>query len=147
MANNTNWKPSQVINGTFGKVWLDNQLVFEARALEASVEIQMEAVPQAGKLADGQKMVGFSGSGTLRMHKVTSRGLRLLSASIKQGVNPEFEILSELADPAALGAERVLLKGVQFTTLPLANWEGKALGEEELPFTFTDWEAVDLIKE
>jgi hypothetical protein len=146
MSNAANWKPTQVISGTFGKVWWDGELVFEAKGLEASIEMQMEAVKQAGQLADGQKMLGYSGTGTLRLHKVFSRALRKLTASIKQGINPEFTLVSELNDPAAFGAERVILKGVQFTTLPLANWELGAMGEQELPFAFTDWEPVSTIK-
>ena len=146
MSNAANWKPSQVISGTFGKVWWDGELVFEAKGMEASLEMQMEAVKQAGKLADGQKMLGYSGTGTLRTHKVFSRAIRKLSDSVKDGVNPEFTLVSELNDPASFGAERVILKGVQFTTLPLVNWELGALGEQELPFTFSDWEPVSTIK-
>lgn len=146
MSNAANWKPSQVISGTFGKAWWDGELVFEAKGFEASIEMQMEAVKQAGQLADGQKMLGYSGTGTLRLHKVFSRSLRKLTASIKVGVNPEFTLVSELNDPASFGAERVILKGVQFTTLPLVNWELGALGEQELPFAFTDWEPVSTIK-
>ncbi len=146
MSNAANWKPSQVISGTFGKIWWDGELVFEAKAFEASIEMQMEAVKQAGQLADGQKMLGYSGTGTLRLHKVFSRALRKMTAAIKTGINPEFTLVSELNDPAALGAERVILKGVQLTTLPLANWELGTLGEQELPFSFTDWEPVSVIK-
>ena len=146
MSNAANWKPSQVISGTYGKVWWDGELVFEAKGMEASVELQMEAVKQAGRLADGQKMLGYNGTGTLRLHKVFSRAQRKLSDSIKQGINPEFTLVSELADPAAFGSERIILKNVQFTTLPLVNWELGALGETELPFTFTEWEPVSTIK-
>ena len=144
--NGANWKPSQVISGTYGKVWWDGELVFEAKGMEASIEMQMEAVKQAGQLADGQKMLGYSGTGTLRLHKVFSRAMRKLSASVKQGINPEFTLVSELNDPAAFGAERVILKSVQFTTLPLVAWELGALGETELPFGFTDWEPASVIK-
>lgn len=70
--NAASWKPSQVMSGTFGRVWLDGELVFEAKGLEASVEIQNEAVKQAGRLVDGQKMVGYSGTGTLRIHHGTA---------------------------------------------------------------------------
>ena len=146
MSNAANWKPSQVISGTYGKVWWDGELVFEAKGMEASIEFQMEAVKQAGQLADGQKMLGYSGTGTLRLHKVFSRAMRKLSTSVKQGINPEFTLVSELNDPAAFGAERVILKGVQFTTLPLVNWELGALGEQELPFAFTNWEPASVIK-
>jgi hypothetical protein len=146
MSNAANWKSDQVMSGTFGKVWWDGDLVFEAKACEASVEMQMEAVKQAGQMADGQKMVGHNGTGTLRLHKVFSRAKRKISNSVKNGINPEFTLVSELNDPAAFGAERVILKGVHFTTLPLINWELGALGEEELPFTFTDWETPSTVK-
>lgn len=145
MANAASWKPSQVISGTYGRAWLDGDLVFETKALEASLEIQQEVVKQTGKLADGQKMLGYNGTGTLRVHHVFSRAINKLSASLKTGINPEFTIMSELSDPAAFGSERVLLKGVQFTTLPLINWELGVIGEKEMPFTFTDWEPVSVI--
>lgn len=145
MANAASWKPSQVISGTYGRAWLDGELVFETKALEASLEIQQEVVKQTGKLADGQKMLGYNGTGTLRVHHVFSRAINKLSASLKTGINPEFTIMSELSDPAAFGSERVLLKGVQFTTLPLINWELGVIGEKEMPFTFTDWEPVSVI--
>lgn len=145
MANAASWKPSQVISGTYGRAWLDGELVFETKALEASLEIQQEVVKQTGKLADGQKMLGYNGTGTLRVHHVFSRAINKLSASLKAGINPEFTIMSELSDPAAFGSERVLLKGVQFTTLPLINWELGVIGEKEMPFTFTDWEPVSVI--
>ena len=144
--NGANWKATQVISGTYGRVWWDGDLVFEAKGCEASVEMQMEAVKQAGHLADGQKMLGYNGTGTLRLHKVFSRALRKLTESLKNGINPEFTLVSELADPAAKGTERVILKGVQLTTLPLVNWELGALGEQELPFTFIDWGPVSTIK-
>lgn len=145
MANAASWKPSQVMSGTYGKAWLDGELVFEAKGLEASLEIQQEVVKQAGRLADGQKMMGYNGTGTLTIYHVFSRAINKLSASVKGGVNPEFTLLSQLADPAAFGAERVLLKGVQFTTLPLVNWEPGVIGELEMPFTFTDWEPVSVV--
>jgi hypothetical protein len=90
MSNAANWKPSHVLSGTFGTVWWDGELVFEAKAFEATIEMQMEAVKQAGKLADGQKMLGYSGTGTLRTHKVFSRAMAKLTNSIKAGLNPEY---------------------------------------------------------
>lgn len=143
--NPASWKPSHIMSGTFGKAWLDGELVFEAKACDASVEIQQEAVKQPGRLADGQKMVGYSGTGTLRISHVFSRAISKISAAIKTGVNPEFTLLSEVNDPAAFGAERVLLKGVQFTTLNLINWELGVVGEQEMPFIFTDWEPVSVV--
>jgi len=39
-----------------------------------------------------------------------------------EDVTIAFTLVSEMNDPASFGAERVILKGVQFTTLPLVNW-------------------------
>ena len=142
----SNFTPSKVFTGA-GKAWLDGDLLFEAKALQASVEIQMEAVPQGGQLADGQRMIGFSGSGTLRMHKVSSRMKRLMSDALKRGENPSFEIVSELTNTATGKAERETLKEVQFTTLALVNWELKTLLEEEFPFVFRDWTLNDTVSE
>lgn len=76
---------------------------------------------------------------------VFSRAISKISASLKSGVNPEFTILSELNDPAAFGAERVILKGVKFTTLNLINWELGVLGEQEMPFSFDDWAPTSVV--
>lgn len=143
--NPASFTAKNIMSGTYGVAWLDGERVFEAKACEAGVEIQQEAIKQAGKLADGQKMTGYSGTGTLRINHVFSRAINKISASLKSGTNPEFTILSEVNDPASFGAERVLLKGVQFTTLNLINWELGVVGEQEMPFIFTDWEPVSTV--
>lgn len=135
----------RVINGTFGEVWLDGDKVSECYGLEAKVEIDKEEIPVCGKLGTDTKMMGYKGTGTMRLHKVNSRMMLLISNQIKAGINPRFQILSALKDPAAFGAERVLIKDACFDDLTLANWEAKAKGETECPFTFTDWEPLDTI--
>lgn len=136
---------NRVINGTFGEVWLDGDKVSECYGLEAKVEIDKEEISICGKLGTDTKMMGYKGTGSLKLHKVNSRMMIKLSDQVKAGVNPRFQILSALKDPAAFGAERVLIKDACFDDLTLANWEAKAKGETECPFTFTDWEPLDTI--
>jgi hypothetical protein len=135
----------KVISGTFGEVWLDGEYVAEALALEARIDIEKEDVPLSGKFTTDSKFMGYKGSGTLRMHKANSRMISKISDQIKSGINPRFQILSSLADPAAAGAERILIKDASFNDLTLINWELKQKGTVEAPFTFTDWENKDLI--
>lgn len=137
---------NRVINGTFGEVWLDGDKVSECFGLEAKVEIDKEEISICGKLGTDTKMMGYKGTGSLKLHKVNSRMMIKLSDQVKAGVNPRLQILSVLKDPAAYGAERVLIKDACFDDLILANWEAKAKGEIECPFTFTDWELLDLIQ-
>lgn len=137
---------NRVINGTFGEVWLDGDKVSECYGLEAKVEIDKEEISICGKLGTDTKMMGYKGTGSLKLHKVNSRMMIKLSDQVKAGVNPRLQILSALKDPAAYGAERVLIKDAAFDDLTLANWEAKTKGEIESPFTFTDWELLDLIQ-
>lgn len=136
----------RVINGTFGEVWLDGDKVAEAYGLTAEVEIDKEDVPICGKMGTDTKMMGYKGTGTIKVYKVNSRLIIKLSEQLKQGINPRFQILSALKDPAAFGAERILIKDAAFDKLTLANWEAKQKGEVESPFTFTDWEPIDVIQ-
>ena len=69
----------------------------------------------------------------------------LIFEEIKAGRSPEFVIISKLADPDAFGAERVVLKGVQFTNLTLADWSAETIGTVTQTFTFTDAEYLDMI--
>ncbi|KNF07170.1 protein of unknown function DUF2001 [Gottschalkia purinilytica] len=137
--------PNRVVSGTFGSVWMDGEYAEECFGLEARIEINKEEVPICGRIMQGHKMMGASGTGTIRFHKVNSRMAKKLSDALKTGYNPEIEILSELNDPASYGAERVLIKGITFDDLTLANWEANARGEIECPFTFMDWEYLDTV--
>lgn len=139
-------KGEQVINGTYGELWLDGDKVAEVTGLEAKVTVNKEDITICGRTGTDTKMMGYKGTGTVKLYKTTSRMILKLSDSIKQGINPRFQILSALKDPAALGAERILIKDAAFDDLTLANWAANTKGEVECPFTFTDWEPLDLIE-
>lgn len=140
-----NYNASQVINGTWGEMWLNGDKMAECTSLQAKVSLKKTAVPMCGTLAEGQKVTGIELKGTMKLNKVTSKMIRLLSDSIKKGKTPEFTIMSALKDPDALGTERVVLKGVTFDELTLIDWEVKKLADESFPFTYMDWEPLDLI--
>ena len=139
-------KAEQVINGTWGEAWLDNEYIAEITGLTAELAIEYEDIDRPRKLGKAKKMMGYEGTGTLKMHKVTSRSIKLLSAKLKEGKQASFTIISKLDDPDSIGAERVVIKNVAFENLPLANWEAKTKGEEELNFSFDDWDLLDLIE-
>lgn len=139
-------KPEQVINGSWGEAWLDGDYLAEIKGLEAKIAIEYEDIDRPRRLGKGKKMIGFEGTGTLKLHKVTSRFIKLLSDNLKQGKQTSFTVISKLDDPDALGAERIMLKNVTLEELTLANWEAKTNGEEEIPFSFDDWEPIDLIE-
>ena len=135
----------RAISGSFGEVYLEGELVREATALKAEVQLEFQDVAMCGSLAKHQKVSGMNGNGTITMTKVNSRMARLLSDQIRAGKTPVFTIISKLDDPDAYGAERVVLKGVKFSSLMLADWSANNIGTITQNFTFTDWEFLDMI--
>lgn len=141
------YAPEKTINGTFGSLWLNDYYLAEVTGLEAKVSIEKTEVNQTGTLAKGYKVTGTDCKGTIKLNKVTSFFINLLSENTRKGKTTTCEIITKLQDPDSDGAERIKLVGCTFDELTLANWEAKKLGEESIPFTFTDWMVLDSIDE
>nr|WP_303244375.1 phage tail tube protein [uncultured Cellulosilyticum sp.] len=135
----------QVINGTWGELWIDGTYMAEVTGFEAKVTLEKSDVNMTRKLAKAQKVTGYSCSGTVTMNKVSSYFIKKLNDDMKAGRQTSCTIISKLEDPDSLGAERVVIKDAVFDELTLANWKAKELGEESIPFTFSDWDLLDTI--
>ena len=135
----------RVISGTLGEVWLDGDKVSECYGLQAKVSFNKEDIALCGQMASDKKVTSIECTGSLRMHKVTSRMALAIGENIRNGKDVRFTIVSKLKDPDAYGAERVVLSNVSFDALTLADWEAKSVGKVECPFTFTDYEFLDEI--
>ena len=135
----------RVISGTWGEVWLDGDKVSECYGLQAKVSFNKEDIALCGQMASDKKVTSIECTGSLRMHKVTSRMALAIGENIRNGKDVRFTIVSKLKDPDAYGAERVVLSNVSFDDLTLADWEAKSAGKVECPFTFTDYEFLDEI--
>lgn len=70
------YTPDRVINGTFGELWIDAEYMAETIALEAKMKFDTAEVTQSGTLKKGYKITGISGSGTVKLNKVTSYWLK-----------------------------------------------------------------------
>ncbi|OOB77429.1 MAG: hypothetical protein BEN18_10280 [Epulopiscium sp. Nuni2H_MBin001] len=135
----------RAMNGTFGEMYLDGEIVRETTALKAEVSLEYADVKMCGTFAKTQKVNGMSCKGSVTMTKTNSRMTLKLSDFIKQGKTPSFTIVSKLADPDSWGAERIVFKNVQFSTITLADWAADTIGTITSPFTFTDWDLLDVI--
>lgn len=138
-------KSNKIIKGTYGNVWINNELLAEVDAAEAIITLEYEEVNMAGDLATHQVLVGWKGEGSITLKKVFSRGLILLGNIPKTGIVPEISIIFAIDDPDAHGAERVSVSEVTFEEIMLAKFELKKPGSEELKFKFADYDLIDLI--
>ena len=109
------------------------------------MKLDTTEVKRTGTLEKGYKVTGISGSGTLKLNKVTSYFIKKISDNLKKGKATRMTIITNLEDPEAFGAERVRLDDVVFTEIKLADWEAGKLLEESIPFNFSGWEVLESI--
>lgn len=133
------------ISGTFGEVWLNGDYVAECKGLQAKIDFDKEKIPLPRQYIVGHKIMSAEGKGSLTLFKMSSRMGDLISNRFKKGESLEFTIVSKLADPQSYGTERVSVEGVVFDDLTLADWKRAEVGEVECPFTFTNYEYLDMI--
>ena len=143
MANKADYEAKRVYNGTWGFLYIDGYKIAEVTAFNASVELETEDVNQVGSLAVGKKPTGHKCEGSIKTKKISPYMRNKLNEYIKKGQIPTAVIVAGISDPDATQGERICIKDASFTQLTLMDWEAGSLGEEEHPFTFTDWEVLE----
>ena len=143
MANK--YKENRVINGTFGRVWVNDEDRANIKSFEAKLNLNYEDINIAEELGTQRKYMGYSGEGTATFNKFDSYFIKLLAEGIRTGNMPEVNIVGKLADPAAYGAERIKLYDVTFDEAMLMKFESKTITEESMPFKFGSFELLSLI--
>ena len=68
----TGFDDNQVWSGTWGQVWIDGELMSEATAFRAEVNLNYEDVKRTRTLMTGKKLTGLEGEGEITLHKVSS---------------------------------------------------------------------------
>lgn len=139
------YRSENVINGTWGELWFDGDYMAEVLSCKGELNIKYTAITRTRHLIDGQKMTGIEGKGEFKLQKVSSTVMSKVSDALKQGRTPSFTIISKVADPDALGAERVAFYSCKIDKAILMDWEAGKNGEESYSFTFEDWEILDKI--
>ena len=139
-------KTNQIIRGTYGRVWIDGELFANVKSFEAKLTLNYEEVDLSNDLGKHQRYMGFTGEGTMTLHKVNSKIFAKLAKAIKSGEMPDISIVGKLEDPTALGAERISFTEVTIDEVMALKFENATIGEEEVPFKFADYEPLDLIE-
>lgn len=138
-------KANEVINGTFGKVYINGNKLANIKSFEAKLTVEYEEIDIAEDPGKHQKYMGYSGEGTMVLHKVDSTILKMMKDDLKAGKVPDIMIVASVSDPNSKGTERVQFDEVTIDELTLLKFELKTIGEEEVPFKFADFTPLDLI--
>lgn len=135
----------QVVYGTYGEMWIDGYAVAEIQELKATLSADKVEIKIARRMSKGYKVTGYTGKGSFKVHKVSSYFIKKLAPSIKEGRQVPCTNISKVADPDALGVERVALYNCLIDSVDLVNWSVGKVGEESYNFTFEDFDMLDAI--
>ena len=135
----------QIMNGTWGQLWLDGVLMAEVSRFQAQDSLTYEAVQPCGTLRSSRKLMSVDGSGTVTLYHVNSRIQNAMIAAIQAGTDPRFTIMAKIDDPDAAGAEYYAFYGVAFDTAIYMNWQAGTLQTDDLNFTFDSFEAMETV--
>lgn len=126
---------NRVVNGSFGRLWIDNEEVMEIKDINASVTSNTVEVV-IGSCVD-EKQVSTKCEGSFVVHKVKSRGSEILKSWAK-GKDKRVKLTFQIADPDTENEqlERWTIKDVWFKSIQIAGFSKGAIVEEEFPFGF-----------
>lgn len=135
----------KVINGNYGQLWLDGDLLGEVKSFQAKITLIKADVKVLGDPNKHSKVIGYESKGTLKLNKISDRIALKLHSSFTTGVMIPCTIVAELNDPSSYGASRIALFDVIFDELTLMDFEGDKLVEEDANFTFAGFQLIDTI--
>ena len=136
---------NRVMSGTWGQVWVDNELWADLSAAQAKISYNKSTVNICGAMAEDSKVTSVKGTGSITVAKVYTRNVNR-SDSLMEGRDVRATIVMKLADPDAYGAERVALYNVSFDDETIMDFQHGQLGKTTHPFTFTRREWLDVVR-
>mgnify|MGYP001115439453 CR=1 FL=1 len=136
------------INGRWGQLWWDGELIAEVEDFEAKIVPQREDVEMAGELDVDSKITSLKGEGTMKLKHIYSRGKNKLVKAWIAGKDPRSQLLGKLKDPDAYGTESTTINNVWFNEITIMQFT-KGLLTRDFPFGFTpsDVDMPDLIED
>ena len=121
----------------------------QAINLEASIEKTKSEIPILGKTGNGNKTTGWKGSGSATFHYNSSIFRELLYRYKETGDDVYFDIQITNEDKGAtVGRQTIVLKDCNVDGGLLAKFDADAeYLEDEMDFTFEDWEMPETFTE
>lgn len=142
-------KAGDTISGQEGRVYanMDGNIEFlmEVKNLTATVEMQKEDVYTLGHRGAQHKYTGWSGSGSMTLHYVTTRYAAWAAKYNETGVFNPFTITIINNDPASsIGKQTVVLEDVLLDSIDISKLdvENNVL-DMDLDFTFDNFSVID----
>lgn len=129
----------------YAKIDGNNEDLFMAKTIEATVEKAKSEVKAIGKRMTGHKTTGGNGTGSMTLYYLTPLFRHLVKRWKETGVDIYFDMVIENEDPSsAAGKQSILLIGCNLDSVVLAKLDGDSDDplDEDIDFTFEDFDIL-----
>ncbi len=129
----------------YAKINGNNEELFFAKTIEASVEKAKSEIKAIGRRMTGHKTTGMSGSGSMTLYYLTPLFRQMLKQYKDTGVDIYFDLVVENNDPSSsAGKQTVLLMDCNLDSVLLTKLDGDSDDplEEDADFTFEDYDIL-----
>jgi hypothetical protein len=129
----------------YAKINGNNEELFMAKTIEATVEKAKSEVKAIGRRMTGHKTTGMTGTGSMTLYYLTTLFRSYLKQYKDSGVDLYFDMVIENEDPtSAAGKQTVLLLNCNLDSTILAKLDGDSDDpmEEDADFTFDDFDIL-----
>lgn len=130
----------------YAKINGNNEELFFAKSVEASVEKSKSEVKAIGKRMTGHKTTGANGTGSMTLYYLTPLFRQMLKEWKDTGVDIYFDLVIENDDPASsAGKQSILLMGCNLDSVVLAKLDGDSDDplDEDADFTFENFDILE----
>lgn len=129
----------------YAKIDGNNEDLFMAKTIEATVDKAKSEVKAIGKRMTGHKTTGGNGTGSMTLYYLTPLFRQLVKRWKETGVDIYFDMVVENEDPSsAAGKQSILLIGCNLDSVVLAKLDGDSDDplDEDIDFTFEDFDIL-----
>ena len=129
----------------YAKINGNNEELFFAKTIEASVEKAKSEIKAIGRRMTGHKTTGMSGSGKMTLYYLTPLFRQMLKQYKDTGVDISFDLAAENNDPSSsAGKQTTLLMDCNLDSVLLTKLDGDSDDplEEDADFTFEDYDIL-----
>ena len=137
------------ISGREGRAYVkingNNEELFMAKTIEATVEKAKSEIKAIGRRMTGHKTTGMNGTGSITLYYLTPLFRSYLKQYKDSGVDLYFDMVIENEDPtSAAGKQTTLLLNCNLDSTVLAKLDGDSDDplEEDADFTFDDFDIL-----
>ena len=125
----------------YAKINGNNEELFFAKTIEASVEKAKSEIKAIGRRMTGHKTTGMSGSGKMTLYYLTPLFRQMLKQYKDTGVDIYFDLVVENNDPSSSAGKQttLLMDSVVLTKL---DGDSDDPLEEDADFTFEDYDIL-----